>query len=240
MSIGFTGQYTDAESGLLYMVGRYYDPSTQQFLSRDPLEATTGQPYTYAWGNPTNYIDPTGSIGSPTSMLFQAGGKDKYPPGPVVGGGVAGAGGRGAPSGAGVATAQAVEAGMHQLRAAIASGRIRPINYKYRGQVFRFAKGSKLARKYPHGVRFTEDGFPDFSPYARATVRISMKGKRGGYADVRAANKAAGSRVTENFGVETWHHVEDRVTMQLVPYDLHFAVKHTGGEKIIDLLGELP
>jgi|GEM_PF-1537671 len=121
---GFAGQYTDQESGLLYMRGRYYDPSTQQFLSRDPLEATTGQPYTYAWGNPTNFVDPTGSIGSPTSWLFQAGGgKDKYPPGPVIGGGAAGAGGRAAPSGAGVGTAQAREAASKVLRVPPSAGR---------------------------------------------------------------------------------------------------------------------
>ncbi|MBN1126825.1 MAG: HNH endonuclease [Sedimentisphaerales bacterium] len=31
----------------------------------------------------------------------------------------------------------------------------------------------------------------------------------------------------------TWHHVEDGVTMQLVPTDLHQAVRHTGGVAVI-------
>lgn len=31
----------------------------------------------------------------------------------------------------------------------------------------------------------------------------------------------------------TWHHVEDGRTMQLVPRDLHTAVKHTGGVAVI-------
>src|SRR5206468_5758670 len=42
---GYAGEYTDEESGHIYLRARYYDPSTQQFLSRDPIEAITGQPY---------------------------------------------------------------------------------------------------------------------------------------------------------------------------------------------------
>jgi RHS repeat-associated protein len=57
---GYTGQYTDAESGLLYLRARYYDPSTQQFLTVDPIVAQTEQAYAYAGGNPTNFTDPTG------------------------------------------------------------------------------------------------------------------------------------------------------------------------------------
>jgi RHS repeat-associated protein len=60
---GYTGQYQDQESGLLYLRARYYDPATQQFISRDPLEQKTGQPYTYAYGNPVNYVDPAGLEG---------------------------------------------------------------------------------------------------------------------------------------------------------------------------------
>ena len=43
------------------MRGRHYDPETQQFLSRDPLEALSGQPYVYANRNPVNYVDPDGA-----------------------------------------------------------------------------------------------------------------------------------------------------------------------------------
>ncbi len=57
---GFAGEYTDTETGLTYLRARYYDPSTGQFLTRDPLEAMTGQPYAYAGNNPTNYTDPLG------------------------------------------------------------------------------------------------------------------------------------------------------------------------------------
>ena len=56
----FAGQYTDAESGLQYMRARYYDPTTGQFLTRDPLVTITRHPYVYAGGDPVNHVDPTG------------------------------------------------------------------------------------------------------------------------------------------------------------------------------------
>ena len=58
--IGFAGAYTDANSGLLYLINRYYDPATGQFLTVDPGVAVTGQPYAYAGGDPVNQDDPTG------------------------------------------------------------------------------------------------------------------------------------------------------------------------------------
>jgi RHS repeat-associated protein len=57
----FAGAYTDAESGLQYLQSRYYDPSTAQFLSRDPIEPVTRQPYAYAANNPLNMTDPSGA-----------------------------------------------------------------------------------------------------------------------------------------------------------------------------------
>jgi RHS repeat-associated protein len=60
---GYTGQYQDDESGLVYLRARYYDPASQQFLSRDPAVESTRQPYGYARGNPTNVVDPSGLEG---------------------------------------------------------------------------------------------------------------------------------------------------------------------------------
>ena len=57
---GYAGEYTDAESGFIYLRARYYDPSTQQFLSVDPLLASTQEAYAYTGGNPLNSTDPTG------------------------------------------------------------------------------------------------------------------------------------------------------------------------------------
>lgn len=56
----FSGQYTDAETGLVYLRARYYDPATAQFLTIDPLVSVTGTPYAYVVGNPLNYTDPSG------------------------------------------------------------------------------------------------------------------------------------------------------------------------------------
>jgi RHS repeat-associated protein len=58
--IGYAGQYTDSNTGLIYMRARYYEPATGQFLTQDPLEAITGEPYSYANDNPINNTDPTG------------------------------------------------------------------------------------------------------------------------------------------------------------------------------------
>ena len=93
-----------------------------------------------------------------------------------------------------------------------------PINSKYAGQI------------HPSGVRFTEQGFPDFGPYAKAEVKLSSL--TGVYrADERLANAAVGLKKTPKGFV--WHHVEDGVTLQLIPKSLNSSVKHTGGAAVI-------
>ena len=39
---------------------RHYDPNTGQFLQMDPVGSQASSRYTYAFQNPTNYIDPFG------------------------------------------------------------------------------------------------------------------------------------------------------------------------------------
>jgi RHS repeat-associated protein len=56
---GFAGAYTDPD-GLLYLVNRYYDPATGQFISVDPDVSQTLAPYGYATGNPVMNTDPMG------------------------------------------------------------------------------------------------------------------------------------------------------------------------------------
>ena len=41
-------------------VHRYYDPTTGEFLTVDPLVAATGQPFSYAGNDPVNASDPSG------------------------------------------------------------------------------------------------------------------------------------------------------------------------------------
>jgi RHS repeat-associated protein len=58
--LGFDGQYTSSDTGLVYMRNRVYDPTTAQFLTVDPLVGITGEPYSYAFDNPVNLVDPSG------------------------------------------------------------------------------------------------------------------------------------------------------------------------------------
>lgn len=52
--------YTDTQTGLLYLVNRYYDATSGQFLSLDPAVAETEAPYSYAGSDPVNSDDPSG------------------------------------------------------------------------------------------------------------------------------------------------------------------------------------
>jgi hypothetical protein len=109
-----------------------------------------------------------------------------------------------------------------------------PRNYKYAKDIF-FPSDPKLKSKYPNGVKFDADGYPDFSPYSKVEVDIDMSGNR--YWDEIAANEAAGFDITpDGF---TWHHHQNRRTMQLVPSDLHRAIAHTGGVSIIKRIGRI-
>ncbi|WP_413793943.1 MULTISPECIES: two-partner secretion domain-containing protein [unclassified Pseudomonas] len=94
----------------------------------------------------------------------------------------------------------------------------KPINSQYAGAT------------HPSGVKFNEQGFPDFSPYAKAQVDI--KGLTGNYAkDAAMANKSVGIKSTPKGYV--WHHVENAKTMLLIPKDIHNAARHTGGAAVL-------
>jgi RHS repeat-associated protein len=81
---GYAGQYTDSESGLQYLRARYYDPSTQQFLTVDPAQDVTQQPYAYAAGNPLRYADPAGLCAANTGRNRDAGWKQCTMPRPMT------------------------------------------------------------------------------------------------------------------------------------------------------------
>ncbi|WP_199544201.1 hemagglutinin repeat-containing protein [Paraburkholderia kururiensis] len=106
-----------------------------------------------------------------------------------------------------------------------------PINSKYAGQEYPVENlPPELQEKYPQGVQFNSQGFPDFSPYARA--KVSVEGLTGDYSkDAALSNKAAGFSQTPDGYV--WHHVEDAETMLLIPQDIHDAVRHTGGAAVL-------
>jgi RHS repeat-associated protein len=56
----WNGQYQDSDTALYYLRARYYDPSTAQFLTRDPLEQLTGSAYGYGGNDPINNSDASG------------------------------------------------------------------------------------------------------------------------------------------------------------------------------------
>jgi RHS repeat-associated protein len=65
---GFQGSYTDT-TGLIYVVSRYYDPTTDQFLSVDPMVDSTNQPYVFVNDNPLNACDPLGNYQTPVQQF---------------------------------------------------------------------------------------------------------------------------------------------------------------------------
>ena len=102
-----------------------------------------------------------------------------------------------------------------------------PVNAGYAGQNYPATKlPPALQALYPNGIDFTPQGFPNLRPYAIFETKLSgLTGKRA--KDDRRANNAVGLKSTpEGY---SWHHVEDGVTMQLVPSDIHKSIKHTGG-----------
>jgi len=56
----FQGQFLDAASGLYYLRARFYDSTTLQFTSRDPLQGITRQTYQYVGDSPINRVDAAG------------------------------------------------------------------------------------------------------------------------------------------------------------------------------------
>jgi RHS repeat-associated protein len=68
--LGYDGQYTSSDTGLIYLRNRVYDPTTAQFLTVDPLEQLTRAPYNYVEDNPVNAVDPTGLCGAGSLSEF--------------------------------------------------------------------------------------------------------------------------------------------------------------------------
>jgi hypothetical protein len=103
------------------------------------------------------------------------------------------------------------------------SGRYPP-NARWAGQIYRGKKWTpELARKYPDGVRFTRDGYPNFGPYAIKTITFKK-----GFKD-RAGDIAFANRMFDPPPGYTWHHHQDGRRLQLIPTDLHEAIRHAGG-----------
>ena len=56
---GYCGEYTDDETGFVYLRNRYYDPEVGRFITEDPIRDGVNW-YVYAGNNPINFVDPLG------------------------------------------------------------------------------------------------------------------------------------------------------------------------------------
>lgn len=68
IDVRFAGHISDDETNLIYMKGRYYDPSIGRFITPDPQDYSASSTqsfnkYIYANNNPLKYIDPNGHNG---------------------------------------------------------------------------------------------------------------------------------------------------------------------------------
>ena len=55
----YCGEYTDSETGLVYLRARYYDPQTGRFVSEDPAKDGLNW-YVYCGNNSVMFVDPSG------------------------------------------------------------------------------------------------------------------------------------------------------------------------------------
>lgn len=58
-SFRYCGEYTDSESGLVYLRARYYNSETGRFTIEEPAKDSVNW-YTYCGNNPILFIDPSG------------------------------------------------------------------------------------------------------------------------------------------------------------------------------------
>ncbi|WFB07706.1 SMI1/KNR4 family protein [Streptomyces sp. LX-29] len=117
-----------------------------------------------------------------------------------------------------------------------------PPNTAYAGQVVHFPDPVRAAR-HPRGVRVDENGFPDFSPYARAAAEIAEPPEGFGVDELRltdfvsanAALHAAGHELWDGLSSVatphgwTWHHVAGTRRLELVPVEIKALLRHHGG-----------
>lgn len=63
-NLGYTGEWTDDYSGLVFAQARWYDPATGTYVTADPTGFGAGQAnfYVYCGNDPTNATDPSGLL----------------------------------------------------------------------------------------------------------------------------------------------------------------------------------
>ena len=93
---GFTGEYQDSVSGLVYLRARWYQPSQGTLLGRDPFEGNaqlpySQHPYQYGYSDPILNTDPSGRMppidgDCASGMVFQVINNNSLLPNPSAAG----------------------------------------------------------------------------------------------------------------------------------------------------------
>ena len=66
-SLQYTGREND-NTGLYFYRARYYDPQLKRFITQDPIGLAGGlNGYSYVYGDPLQYTDPTGEFIQPST-----------------------------------------------------------------------------------------------------------------------------------------------------------------------------
>ena len=67
----YCGEYTDTETGYVYLRARYYDPTIGRFISEDSAKDGYNW-YVYCGNDPVNRVDPSGEFALIASLLIGA------------------------------------------------------------------------------------------------------------------------------------------------------------------------
>ncbi|MCZ4095777.1 cell wall assembly protein Knr4 [Streptomyces sp. So13.3] len=121
-------------------------------------------------------------------------------------------------------------------------GRTVPPNAAYAGQVVHFPDPVRAAR-HPQGVWVDDDGYPDFSAFARAAAEIAEPPEGFGVDELRLTDCVSANAAMHAAGHElwgslppvatphgwTWHHVAGTRRLELIPVEVKALLRHHGG-----------
>lgn len=110
------------------------------------------------------------------------------------------------------------------------------VNLKKKGSQLSYDELVRLDKKYPGGVPFTKEGFPDFT-------KVAVKDQKGNPVIVDLGKKFTGTDKDQvmaeelfhakgnKYGEEliSWHHIENSTSLVRVPREIHEIVSHAGG-----------
>ncbi|MGW6461202.1 SMI1/KNR4 family protein [Streptomyces sp. NPDC055078] len=119
---------------------------------------------------------------------------------------------------------------------------VAPPNAAYAGQLVNFPDPVRNSR-HPRGVRIDADGYPDFSPYARAAAEIAEPPAGFGVDELRLTDYVSANAALHADGHElwetipsvatphgwTWHHRRGTRRLELVPVEVKALLRHHGG-----------